>query len=49
MEVTYRWAPQPDRELSPQVGQQTQMNLNPTPGVACGISLNYAFIAEVRR
>lgn len=29
------------------VGQQTEMNLNPTPGIACGINLQYQFIAEV--
>ena len=26
---------------------QTEMNLNPMPGVACGINLKYQFIAEV--
>jgi arylsulfatase A-like enzyme len=26
------------------VGQQTDMNLNPTPGIACGINLNYTFL-----
>ena len=31
------------------IGQQTKMNLNPMPGVACGISLKYVFIAEVLR
>eukprot|EP01043_Picozoa_sp_COSAG02_P042459 COSAG02_NODE_3612_length_6484_cov_22.155834_2_plen_148_part_00 len=29
------------------IGQQTGMNLNPMPGVACGINLKYDFIAEV--
>lgn len=31
------------------IGQQTKMNLNPMPGVACGINLKYDFIAEVLR
>eukprot|EP00756_Hemistasia_phaeocysticola_P017991 Hpha_TRINITY_DN15567_c0_g2::TRINITY_DN15567_c0_g2_i2::g.106567::m.106567/K01135/ARSB; arylsulfatase B len=29
------------------IGQQTKMNLNPTPGIACGINLNYTFMAGV--
>ena len=29
------------------IGQQTKMNLNPMPGVACGINLKYDFIAKV--
>ena len=29
------------------IGQQTGMNLNPMPGVACGINLKYDFIAKV--
>jgi arylsulfatase A-like enzyme len=26
------------------IGQHTEMNLNPTPGIACGINLNYTFM-----
>jgi arylsulfatase B len=29
------------------IGQQTGMNLNPMPGIACGINLKYDFIAKV--
>eukprot|EP00041_Stephanoeca_diplocostata_P011247 m.182865 g.182865 ORF g.182865 m.182865 type:complete len:715 (+) comp18473_c0_seq2:123-2267(+) len=29
------------------IGQQTQMNLNPTPGIACGINLKYDFLPKV--
>lgn len=29
------------------IGQQTRMNLNPTPGIACGINLNYTFMPGV--
>eukprot|EP00037_Helgoeca_nana_P018477 m.176803 g.176803 ORF g.176803 m.176803 type:complete len:685 (-) comp24460_c0_seq1:2944-4998(-) len=29
------------------IGQQTQMNLNPTPGIACGINLKYDFLPKM--
>lgn len=29
------------------VGQQTKQNLNPTPGVACGINLTYSFLPKL--
>lgn len=29
------------------IGQQTRMNLNPTPGIACGISLKYDFLPKM--
>jgi arylsulfatase A-like enzyme len=29
------------------LGQQTEMNLNPTPGIACGISPAYSFLPSV--
>ena len=29
------------------IGQQTEMNLNPMPGVACGINLEYAFLPQL--
>lgn len=29
------------------IGQQTQMNLNPTPGIACGINKKYDFLPKV--
>jgi arylsulfatase B/arylsulfatase I/J len=29
------------------LGQQTEMNLNPMPGIACGISLEYAFMPKM--
>eukprot|EP00040_Diaphanoeca_grandis_P004497 m.29078 g.29078 ORF g.29078 m.29078 type:complete len:692 (+) comp16037_c0_seq1:36-2111(+) len=29
------------------IGQQTDMNLNPTPGIACGINLKYDFLPKV--
>ena len=29
------------------IGQQTRMNLNPTPGIACGINLEYDFLPKV--
>ena len=29
------------------IGQQTRMNLNPTPGIACGINLNYTFMPKL--
>lgn len=29
------------------IGQQTNMNLNPTPGIACGINLAYDFLPKV--
>lgn len=29
------------------IGQQTDMNLNPTPGIACGINKKYDFLAKV--
>jgi arylsulfatase B len=28
-------------------GQQTEMNLNPMPGIACGINLGYSFMPAV--
>ena len=31
------------------IGQQTQMNLNPMPGVACGINLEYNFTGAVMK
>jgi len=31
------------------VGQQTSQNLNPTPGIACGINLKYDFMSAVLR
>ena len=29
------------------IGQQTRMNLNPMPGIACGINLKYDFLPKV--
>ena len=29
------------------IGQQTTQNLNPTPGIACGINLKYKFIPQL--
>ena len=29
------------------IGQQTGMNLNPTPGIACGINTNYDFLPAI--
>jgi hypothetical protein len=29
------------------IGQQTRMNLNPTPGIACGINLKYDFLPKM--
>eukprot|EP01052_Picozoa_sp_SAG31_P060687 SAG31_NODE_19837_length_590_cov_1.274949_2_plen_124_part_00 len=31
------------------IGQQTEMNLNPMPGIACGIALQYDFMPKVLR
>lgn len=31
------------------IGQQTNMNLNPSDSAACGINLNYTFIPEILR
>ena len=31
------------------IGQQTQLNLNPTPGIACGINLEYDFTGSVMK
>lgn len=31
------------------IGQQTTMNLNPTPAIACGINRNYTFLGQVMK
>ena len=31
------------------LGQQSELNLNPSPGIACGVNLSYTFLPELLR